>query len=41
VPERETNDIYGNAYVPPDGSGYEDDDFDGESLVGHLLGYDE
>lgn len=38
--ERET-DLYGNAKTPPDGSGYEDEDFDGESLVGHLLGYDE
>lgn len=31
-------DAYGNDIIPPDGSGYEDEEFDGEALVDHLLG---
>lgn len=34
------SDIYGNAFVPPDGSGYEDEDFDGERLLDGVLGFD-
>lgn len=36
----EATDIYGNAVVPPDGSGYEDEDFDGEELVDRIVGLD-
>lgn len=30
-------DLYGNLEVPPDGSGYEDENFDGEGLVSFLI----
>lgn len=30
-------DVWGNLNVPPDGSGYEDDEFDGASLVEFLI----
>ena len=32
------HDAYGNAVVPPEYTGYEDPEFDGESLVDFLLG---
>ena len=34
-------DIYGNDYVPPEYSGYEDENFDGTEFLENLLGSDE
>lgn len=36
-----TTDIYGNAVVPPDGSGLEDEDFDGTELLDNIVGLDD
>lgn len=32
-----TYDVWGNLDVPPDGSGYEDEEFDGANLVDFLI----
>lgn len=33
-------DLYGNTEQPPEWTGYEDEDFDGEILLAELLGED-
>lgn len=34
-------DVWGNDIIPPDYTGYDDPDFDGEEMLDVLLGYTE